>query len=476
MFFLHYRHALSFKAVKIVCALASISAVVPSSYAQNAKHTQPVKHQPVVQAAAPSATAQPEKSIDGIVAVVNSNVITKREIEMRLVQLKKQLTAQGIALPPDDLLKRQLLDRIILEDAQLQLAKDSGITADDEMVDRAIGQIAAQNQLTVPVFKQRLAQEGMDYDQFRDDIRRQILMQRVRDRNVARNVNVSDSEIDNYLRAQGAAATQGLQLHLSHILVTVPENASATQIEERRQRAESILKRLQNGEDFAKTAATYSDSSDALNGGDLGVRDVNRLPQIFIDAAVNLQPGQVSPILKSANGFHIVKLIQRQSANNDNQAIPALEETHARHILIKVNKLVSADQAKQQLMNIKRRIENHATTFEDMAKQYSQDGSAAQGGDLGWINPGDTVPAFENAMNQLQPGQISDPVESPFGYHLIQVLERRVDTSSDDKKRQAIKRAIQDRKTDEATEAWLRELRDTTYVEIRDPDYQVSTK
>lgn len=472
MFFSHYRHALGFKAVQVVCAIASISTLMPSSYAQ------PVKHKPVVNVAAPTNThlTQSEKPIDGIVAVVNTDVITRREIETRLLQLKKQLTAQGIALPPDDQLKRQLLDRIILEDAQLQLAKDSGITADNDMVDRAIGQIAAQNQLTVAVFKERLAQEGMDYDQFREDIRRQILMQRVRERNVARSVNVSDSEIDNYLRSQGAAATQGLQLHLAHILIAVPENASVAQIEERRQRAQDILKRLQNGEDFAKTAATYSDSSDALNGGDLGMRDVNRLPQIFIDAGANLQPGQISSVIKSGNGFHILKLIERQSANNNSQAMPALEETHARHILIKVNKLVTADQAKQQLINIKRRIDNHAATFEDMAKQYSQDGSAAQGGDLGWINPGDTVPAFENAMNQLKPGEVSEPIESPFGYHLIQVLERRVDTTSDDKKRQAIKRAIQDRKTDEATEAWLRELRDTTYVEIRDPDYQINAK
>lgn len=473
MFFSSYRHALGFKAVQVVCVVASISTFMPSSYAQHAKH------KPVVNVAAPvsAPTSQKEKPIDGIVAVVNSDVVTRREIETRLVQLKKQLTAQGIALPPDDQLRRQLLDRIILEDAQLQLAKESGITVDDDMVDRAIGQIAAQNQLTVPVFKERLTQEGLDYTQFREDIRRQILMQRVRERNVTRNVNVSDSEIDNFLRAQGAADTQGLQLHLAHILIAVPENASVSQIEERRQRAQEILKRLQNGEDFAKTAATYSDSSDALNGGDLGMRDVSRLPQIFIDAGANLQPGQISGVVKSANGFHILKLLERKSANNNNsQAMPALEETHARHILIKVNKLVSADQAKQQLINIKRRIDNHAATFEDMAKQYSQDGSAAQGGDLGWINPGDTVPAFENAMNQLKPGEISEPVETPFGYHLIQVLERRVDTASDDKKRQAIKRAIQDRKTDEATEAWLRELRDSTYVEIRDPDYQINAK
>lgn len=470
MFFSHYRHALSFKLTHLVCVVATISALAPSAYAQPAKQKQVTHVAASAPVQAPATTT--EKPIDEIVAVVNSGVITKRDIETRLAQLKIQLKAQGIALPPDDQLRRQLLDRMIVEDAQLQLAKESGITADDATVDRAIGQVAAQNQLTVPVFKERLTQEGLDFDAFREDIRRQILMQRVRDRNVNHDINVSDSEIDNYLKAQSAAEKQGLQLHLAHILVAIPDNATAAQIEDKHQRAEAILKRLQNGEDFAKTAATFSDSSDALSGGDLGMRDVSRLPQIFIDAAANLQPGQISGVIKSANGFHIVKLIERHASNNEAQ-IPGVEETHARHILIKVNKLVSADQAKQLLMNIKRRIENHSATFEEMAKQYSQDGSAAKGGDLGWIYPGDTVPAFENAMNQLQPGQISDPVESPFGYHLIQVLERRVDDSSDDKKRQAVKRAIQDRKIEEATETWLRELRDSTYVEIRDPDYQI---
>lgn len=459
MVFSMHRKVLFFKKSSIAFLLACLgsASLSTSVYAQPAN----TQASPVSQ----------EKLVDEIVAVVNSDVITKRDIDLRLTELKKRLTAQGVALPPENQLRKQLLERIIVEDAQLQLAKESGMTVDDAMVDRALTQIAAQNQLSLPEFKTRLTQDGMDYAQFREEIRREITMQRVRERNVSQTVIVSDSEIDNYLKAQGASAVQGTQLHLAHILISVPENASATQIEQRRQRAEAIHQRLQQGEDFAKTAATYSDSNDALSGGDLGVRELGRLPQLFIDAVASLQSGQVSPVFKSANGFHILKLVNRTSSGDAVDAIPDMEQTHARHILIKVSKVVSADQAKHQLMSIKQRIQNHAATFEEMAKQYSQDGSAAQGGDLGWIYSGDTVPAFENAMNQLKPNEISDPVESPFGYHLIQVLERKTDDSSNDKKRQVVRRSIQERKMDEATDAWLRELRDSTYVEYRDPDY-----
>jgi peptidyl-prolyl cis-trans isomerase SurA len=407
--------------------------------------------------------------VDSIVAIVNNGTITRRELDRRMAELEKRLTAQGIALPPRTQLQKQLLERLIVEQAQIQLAREGGITVDDTMLDRAVTQIAAQNQLSLPDFRKQLEKEGIPYASFREEIRREILMQRVRERNVNGNIQISESEIDNYLSAQNnAAATGADELHLAHILVRVPENASSAQIAERSRRAEEIRARLAQGDDFAKTAATYSDSSDALNGGDLGWRSRDRLPQLFLDGTKDLQAGQISPVIKSANGFHIIKLAERRSGSNNPAAGPVVQQTHARHILIKVNQLVSAADARRKLVEIKERLDNNAGTFEELAKQYSNDLSASQGGDLGWIYPGDTVPQFEQAMNELQPGQVSGPVESPFGFHLIQVLERKTDDASRERTRQAVRQAIRERKLEEATEDWLRELRDSTYVEYRD--------
>lgn len=422
---------------------------------------------PVHAQSAAATQAQPA-FVDGIVAVVNNGTITKRELNTRLIELEKRLTSQGIALPPRTQLQKQLLERMIVEQAQIQLAKEGGITVDDTMLDRAVTQIAAQNQLSLPDFRSQLEKEGIAYNSFREEIRREILMQRVRERNVNSAVTVSESEIDNYLSAEKSAATGRDELHLAHILVRVPENASSSQIAERQKRADDIRARIAQGEDFAKTAATYSDSSDALNGGDLGWRGQDRLPQLFLDGVTNLQSGQVSPVIKSANGFHIIKVVERRSGTKDPAATPAVQQTHARHILIKVNQVVSAAEARRKLVDIKERLDNHAATFEELAKQYSNDLSASQGGDLGWIYPGDTVPQFERAMNELQPGQVSEPIESPFGFHLIQVLERKTDDASRERTRQAVRQSIRERKIEEATEDWLRELRDTTYVEYRD--------
>lgn len=421
------------------------------------------------QSVKPVASAQAKPAfVDAIVAVVNNGTITQRELDTRMKELEKRLTSQGIALPPRTQLQKQLLERMIVEQAQIQMAKENGITVDDTMLDRAVTQIAAQNQLSLPDFRAQLEKEGIPYASFREEIRREILMQRVRERNVNGAVQVSESEIDNYMAAETSAATGRDELHLAHILVRVPENASSAQIAERRQRAEEIRGRVAQGDDFAKTAATYSDSSDALNGGDLGWRGQDRLPQLFLDGVTNLQSGQVSPVIKSANGFHIIKVVERRSASKTAAAGPVVQQTHARHILIKVNQLVTAAEARRILTDIKQRLDNKAATFEDLAKQYSNDLSAAQGGDLGWIYPGDTVPQFERAMNDLQPGQVSEPIESPFGFHLIQVLERKTDDASRERTRQAVRQAIRERKIEEATEDWLRELRDSTYVEYRD--------
>jgi len=416
------------------------------------------------------ANSSTPRTIDSIAAVVNDDVITRQELADRMSMVEKRLTSQGVALPPRAQLQSQLLERLIVERAQAQMAKENGIVIDDTMLDRAVARIADQNKLTMQQFRVQLQHEGIDFGAFREDIRREILMQRLREREVDNKVLVSESEVDNYLASQGNGAAARDELKLAQILVRVPENASAEQIAARRQRAEEVLRQVKSGGDFAKLAATYSDSTEALNGGDLGWRSQDRLPQLFIDAVTSLKPGEVSGIVKSGNGFHIIKLMDRRSASNEKAATPAVQQTHARHILIKVNQVVTAADARRKLLELKERLDNKAATFEELAKLYSNDLSASKGGDLGWIYPGDTVPEFERAMNELKVGEVSQPIESPFGYHLIQVLERKTEDGSQERARQAARQAIRERKIDEATEDWLRQLRDRAYVEIRTDD------
>src|SRR5450830_166767 len=418
------------------------------------------------------ANSSTPRTIDSIAAVVNDDVITRQELADRMSMVEKRLTSQGVALPPRAQLQSQLLERLIVERAQAQMAKENGIVIDDTMLDRAVARIADQNKLTMQQFRVQLQHEGIDFGAFREDIRREILMQRLREREVDNKVLVSESEVDNYLASQGNGAAARDELKLAQILVRVPENASAEQIAARRQRAEEVLRQVKSGGDFAKLAATYSDSTEALNGGDLGWRSQDRLPQLFIDAVTSLKPGEVSGIVKSGNGFHIIKLMDRRATSTAkaNANTPAVEQTHARHILIKVNQVVSAAEARRKLLELKERLDHKAATFEELAKLYSNDLSASKGGDLGWIYPGDTVPEFERAMNELKPGEISQPIESPFGYHLIQVVERKTDDASKERARAAARQAIRERKIDEATEDWLRQLRDRAYVEFRTDD------
>ncbi|WP_231502121.1 peptidylprolyl isomerase [Herbaspirillum sp. RV1423] len=450
--------------------------MVGSAQAQFATTPPAISAQPASPASAPPAAAttasrpaQP-KLVDSIIVVVNNDVITRQELADRLVMVEKRLTAQGTTLPPRPQLQRQLLERMIVERAQTQMAKENGIIVDDVMLDRAISRIAEQNKLSLPDFRTQLEREGIAYPAFREDIRREIIMQRLREREVDNKVLVSESEVDNYLAAENNGAVAHQDLNLAQILIRVPENASPEQVAARRQRAEEVLRQLKTGADFAKTAATYSDSSDALNGGDLGWRGQDRLPQLFLDAVASLKPGEVSGIVKSGNGFHIIKLIDRRATSVAKAGAPAVEQTHARHILIKVNQVVSAAEARRKLLELKERLDHKAATFEELAKLYSNDLSASKGGDLGWIYPGDTVPEFERAMNELKPGEISQPIESPFGFHLIQVLERKTDDASKERTRLAARQAIRERKIDEATEDWLRQLRDSAYVEYRTDD------
>jgi peptidyl-prolyl cis-trans isomerase SurA len=398
---------------------------------------------------------------DRIVAVVGNEVVTYVELRTRLAAALKQLQRQGTPLPSQDVLEGQMLERLIMERVQLQYARDSGMRVDDAQLEQAIGRIAAGNKMTLAQFRQALEKDGVEYAQFREEIRNEIVTVRLREREVDSRLVISDGEIDNFLANQ-AATGSGEEYQLAHILLRAPESASPEQLQKLRVRGEQALKLAESGENFAQLTATYSDAPDALKGGDLGWRALDRLPSLYAEAASRLQPGQISPLLRSSAGFHIVKLVDKRGGS----APASVQQTHARHILIRINEVVSESEARHKLEIIRERIAN-GVDFAEQARLNSQDGSAAKGGDLGWLSPGDTVPEFERAMNSLKINELSPVVQSPFGMHLIQVQERRERDVSEERKRGAARQALRERKLDEAYQDWLRQLRDRTYVENR---------
>ncbi len=407
--------------------------------------------------------------VDAIVAVVNTDVITLKELDDRVRLVEQRLQRQNTQMPPREVLQRQLLERMIVTRAQMQLARDSGIRVDDIMLDRAVSRIAEQNQLSLQTFRDQLERDGLSFARFREEIREEITLQRLREREVDNKLQIGESEVDNYLAASAGKNDAGQQeLSLAQILVRIPENASPQQIADRRKRAETAIAQLKSGADFAKTAASFSDAGDALNGGDLGWRSVSRLPQLFVDAVEKINEGEIAPIVRSANGFHVIKLNGRRTASLAKGASGTMvQQTRARHILIKVNHIVSSAEARRKLVELRERLDNKAAKFEDLARLYSNDGSASKGGDLGWIYPGDTVPEFERGMNALSPGEVSQPIESPFGFHLIEVLERKTEEVSRERQRMMARQSLREQKLDEAYEDWLRQLRDRAYVEYR---------
>ena len=401
--------------------------------------------------------------VDRIVAVVNSEVITALQLRARIEQAKRQLTRQGVELPPDNVLERQLLERLIVERAQVQLAQETSLRVDDATLERAIERIAGNNKLSVEQLREALEKDGVAWNRFRDEIRTEILLTRLREREVDSRVVVTDAEIDNFI-ANNPDAFSGQEFSVAHILLRTPEGATPQQIEAVARRAEQVMTRLRSGEDFARVAAEVSDAPDGLSGGALGWRPLDRLPGLFADAVRRMQPGETSPILRSAAGLHIVRLVERRGGGAE--AVQQLEQTRARHILIKTSEVLSDTDAEARLRAIRERVVNGAD-FGELAKASSADLSAAKGGDLGWLNPGDTVPEFERAMNALQAGEVSPPVRSPFGWHLIQVMERRVQDVTDERKRSAARQALRERKAEQAYEDWVRQLRDSTYVDYR---------
>lgn len=415
-------------------------------------------------AAAQAPRRQPAEPLpaDRIVAVVNDEVVTLHELRTRLELAIRQLKKQGTPLPARDVLEQQMLERLVMDKVQLHHAKETGIKVDDAQLEQALQRIAAGNKMSLAQLREALQKDGITFAKFREEIRDEMTIARVREREVENKITISEGEIDNYLAEDSAKSGGREEYEVAHILLRTPESASPEQIQRIKAKADQIFERVGKGEDFSQLAASFSDAPDGLQGGSLGVRPLERLPAIFSDAVVKLKPGEVAPVLRSANGFHIVKLVAKRGG----VAASAVEQTHARHILIKVNELVSEADAKHKLEGLYERIKNGAN-FAELARLFSQDGSASKGGDLGWIYPGDTVPEFERAMSELKPGEVSKPIQSPFGFHLIEVLERRLQDVSSDRQRAAVRQILRERKMDEAYQDWLRQARDRAYVELR---------
>ena len=402
-------------------------------------------------------------AVDHIAVVVNDDVITRRELDSYLDKIRQQLKKQGTPLPAAKELEKQVMERMITDMLQLQYAKESGVRIDDAQLDKALGRIAQQNNFsTLAEFRVKLAKEGVDFKKFREEIRNEITFTRLREREVDSKLVVSDNEIENYLLMQNKQAGKSEEMELAHIMVQVPEQASAEKIQASRQRADQAWTQLRGGAPFAQVAAGFSDAKDGLQGGNLGWRTADRLPTIFQEALKNMQSGDISAVLRSPNAFHIIKLLDKR--NKDTPVL--ITQTRARHILIKTSEFASENEARNRLSEIKRRIEGGAD-FAAQAKLYSEDGSAVQGGDLGWMSPGVFVAEFERAMNALKIKQLSSLVQTEFGWHLIQVLERRDADVSAEQKRQQANMAIRSSKSDENYQEWLRQLRDRAFIEYR---------
>lgn len=406
------------------------------------------------------------RALDHVEVVVNEDVITRLELDKRVAAVRRMLVQQKTPLPESDVLERQVMERMVMNLLQNQFANENGLKVDEVQLDKTLLRIAQQNKLAnVAILRAQLEKEGTNFAEFREEIRSEMVSVRLREREVDSKLIISENDIDNYLANQERQEGKGEELRLAHILIVVPEQATSEKIQTYRVRAEQALNKLRNGASFAQVAAGYSDAQDALKGGELGWRPSDRLPPLFAEALEKLKPGETTEVLRSPNGFHLIKLLERRSKN----APVFITQTHARHILIKTSELVPENEAKARLQEIKQRIDKGAD-FAAEAKRHSEDGSAAQGGDLGWLSPGETVPEFEGAMDKLKAGQISGLVQSGFGWHLIQVLERRDTDVSEDQKRQRARNAIRTFKSDEAWQDWLRQLRDRAFIEYRSTD------
>ena len=401
--------------------------------------------------------------LDRIVAVVEDDVILDSELREETAAIVAKMQASNMMIPPDFVLRKQVLERMIIDKLQRQLAERSGIKIGEEALNAAVADIARQNGMDVQQFREQLQLQGIDYQKFVETVRNEIIINQLRSREIGGRIKVTDREVEHYLETRGDPGIEKVQYHLGHILVAIPEGASAGSIQKARQKAERIVEELRAGKDFKETALRESDGAQALKGGDLGWRYIGQVPTIFVDVVKDMDAGQVSEPIRSPSGFHIIKILDKKGGLGKH----VVTQTKVRHILIKTNELVDDKEAKKRMLRLRKRIEG-GEKFETLARSNSDDkGSALKGGDLGWVGPGALVPPFEAAMNELAAGEISQPVQTQFGWHLIQVQDRKQQDNSEQSKKDLAREEIRKRKIEEETELWLRRLRDEAYVEIR---------
>ena len=410
------------------------------------------------------AQAAPGIALDGIVAIVNDDIIAWSELEARLSRVRKQLRQSGTIPPAPEALRRQVLERLILFRVQLQIAREAGIRVDDERLNRTLLRLAEQNGLPLREFRDAVERDGYDFAEFREEIREEIMIAEVRRLRVENQINISQRDIDDYLAMMESRGTDAdrHRYRIGHILIAVSDGASSEEIAAARRRAERVLAEIQGGADFASMAVTHSDGQQALEGGDLGWRQASELPTVFGDAVLALDVGDVSEPIRSASGFHLVKLVERRGSERQ-----MIRQTRARHILIALDDLTGDTDARRQLSALRERIVN-GQDFGELARIHSDDsGSASKGGELGWIDPGNTIPVFERMMDSLDPGAISEPFKSQYGWHVVQVLERRERDGTETSLRAEARRKLRARRIEENTQAWVRRVRDEAYVEYR---------
>lgn len=399
---------------------------------------------------------------DYIVAVVNQEPITHTDVDKRVTRIQ-DTSPPGTRLPPPDELRQQVLDALIDEKVQISFAKTMGMDISDAEVDAAIENIAAQNQLSLADLKSRMQADGLDFQRYRNSLREQILLQRLREREVGNRIQISDADIDTFIKEDPAAQTE-VALNVAHILIAVPDKATPAQVQALQAKAQGIQERAAQGANFTQLAKDFSsDTNTRDQGGAFGLRPISRLPELFVATAGKLKVGQVAPLVRSNAGFHIIKLVERE-----NSAQATYTQQRARHILLRTAPKVSTDEQVARMNDIRKQITGGTASFAQMARQYSEDGSAAKGGDLGWAAPGQFVPEFEKVLITLQPGQISEPVVSRYGVHLIQLIERREVQLTDQQKREAAKSVLRERRFESTYEEWARELRAAAWIDMRD--------
>lgn len=402
-------------------------------------------------------------TVDRIIAVVNEDVILESELNTRLKTVLGQLQQRGTQAPPADVLRRQVLERLIISHLQLQVAERTGIRVDDKALNSSISGIAKQNGMSLNEFRTAIENDGFNFNVFREDIRKEMIVSRVMQRRVRQRVNITEQEIDNFLSTNKNSAEGNKEYRLSHILISLPEAASAEQVDAAKAKADDVISQLRSGVNFKQVAAASSDGQQAFNGGDLGWRKSAQLPSIFADIATSMQKNDISGAIRSPSGFHIIKLSDLRGVEQRHM----VKQSRARHILIRKNELTSNDGARVRLQQLLIRLEG-GEDFAALARAHSDDrGSAARGGELGWSSPGALVPRFEQEMDKLKEGQISQPFRTQFGWHIVQLLERREHDDTDSFLRTKARKFIRDRKTEDATQSWIRRIRDEAFVEYR---------